>query len=68
MAAGTPQTVQGNSSITIDTAARADVDQSHGEVCNSAKSGFDISSGGTTGSSVFIFATEDGTISGWNRT
>src|SRR5271167_2686084 len=28
--------------------------------------GFDISQGGKTGSSLFIFATEDGTISGWN--
>src|SRR5437868_8956912 len=27
---------------------------------------FDISSNGTTGSSLFIFATESGTISGWN--
>jgi uncharacterized protein (TIGR03118 family) len=33
---------------------------------NIAASGFNITSGGHTGSSVFIFATEDGTISGWN--
>jgi uncharacterized protein (TIGR03118 family) len=37
-----------------------------GDVFNIAGSGFNISSGGHTGSSVFIFATEDGTISGWN--
>jgi uncharacterized protein (TIGR03118 family) len=37
-----------------------------GQVFN-AGGGFDISSGGKTGSSTFIFATEDGTISGWNR-
>jgi uncharacterized protein (TIGR03118 family) len=37
-----------------------------GDVFNIAGTGFDITSGGQTGSSVFIFATEDGTISGWN--
>jgi uncharacterized protein (TIGR03118 family) len=39
-----------------------------GDVFNIAGSGFNITSGGHTGSSVFIFATEDGTISGWNPT
>ena len=39
-----------------------------GQVFNAAGSGFDISSGGVTAPSVFIFATEDGTISGWNPT
>jgi uncharacterized protein (TIGR03118 family) len=37
-----------------------------GDVFNIAGSGFNITSNGQTGSSVFIFATEDGTISGWN--
>ncbi len=37
-----------------------------GDVFNIAGAGFNITSGGQTGSSVFIFATEDGTISGWN--
>src|SRR5258706_2259131 len=37
-----------------------------GDVFNTAGTGFNITSGGVTGSSVFIFATEDGTISGWN--
>ena len=37
-----------------------------GDVFNIAGSGFNITSGGHTGSSVFLFATEDGTISGWN--
>jgi uncharacterized protein (TIGR03118 family) len=37
-----------------------------GDVFNIAGSGFNVTSGGVTGSSVFIFATEDGTISGWN--
>jgi len=39
-----------------------------GAVFNAAGSGFDISSGGVTAPSVFIFATEDGTISGWSPT
>jgi len=37
-----------------------------GEVFNKFHAGFDISANGQTGSSVFLFATEDGTISGWN--
>ena len=39
-----------------------------GDVFNIAGSGFNITSGSHTGSSVFIFATEDGTISGWSPT
>lgn len=35
-----------------------------GQVFNGG-GGFNVSSGGKTGSSVFLFATEDGTISGW---
>jgi uncharacterized protein (TIGR03118 family) len=37
-----------------------------GDVFNIAGKGFNITSDGHTGSSVFLFATEDGTISGWN--
>jgi uncharacterized protein (TIGR03118 family) len=37
-----------------------------GQVFNTAGSGFDISANGTTAPSVFLFATEDGTISGWS--
>src|SRR5882762_4558028 len=37
-----------------------------GDVFNIAGTGFNGTSGGQTGSSVFIFATEDGTISGWS--
>jgi uncharacterized protein (TIGR03118 family) len=67
--AGTPVTVAGHASITIapppgSTGPAAPT----GQVFNTAKSGFDISEGGKTGSSVFLFATEDGTISGWNPT
>lgn len=36
-----------------------------GQVFNGG-GGFDVSAGGKTGSSVFLFATEDGTISGWS--
>ena len=36
-----------------------------GQVFNGG-GGFNVSSGGLTGSSAFIFATEDGTISGWS--
>jgi uncharacterized protein (TIGR03118 family) len=35
-----------------------------GQVYNSTN-GFKVTSGGVTGASVFLFATEDGTISGW---
>jgi uncharacterized protein (TIGR03118 family) len=37
-----------------------------GQVHNDAGTGFNVTSGGVTGSSAFIFATEDGTISGWS--
>ena len=37
-----------------------------GQVFNTDSSSFDISGTGSTASSIFMFATEDGTISGWN--
>jgi uncharacterized protein (TIGR03118 family) len=37
-----------------------------GEVFNSTGGKFNISAGGHTASSIFLWATEDGTISGWN--
>ena len=37
-----------------------------GQVFNTSGNGFDITANGMTAPSVFIFATEDGTISGWN--
>jgi uncharacterized protein (TIGR03118 family) len=37
-----------------------------GTVYNSSGTGFNVSENGNTGSSVFLFATVDGTISGWN--
>jgi uncharacterized protein (TIGR03118 family) len=37
-----------------------------GTVFNTSGTGFNVSENGNTGSSVFLFATTDGTISGWN--
>jgi uncharacterized protein (TIGR03118 family) len=37
-----------------------------GTVFNPTGQGFEISAGGTTASSIFLFATTDGTIAGWN--
>ena len=37
-----------------------------GEVFNTSGTGFDVSENGNTGTSVFLFATTGGTISGWN--
>jgi len=37
-----------------------------GNVFNNSGGGFVVSENGNSGSSVFMFATEDGTISGWN--
>jgi uncharacterized protein (TIGR03118 family) len=66
--AGQPVTVTGGHSvITIATPpGESGPSAPTGQVFNVAGSGFSITSNGVTGSSVFIFATEDGTISGWN--
>ena len=65
--AGNLVTVAGHSAINIapplgQTGSGAPT----GQVFNSFGTGFDIYQGGKTASSVFLFATEDGTISGWN--
>ncbi|MBZ6078005.1 TIGR03118 family protein [Microvirga puerhi] len=66
---GTPQTVAGRTAITIATPPGQTTPASPtGQVFNSTGEGFNISSGDKTGSSIFMFATEDGTISGWNPT
>ena len=67
MGDGTKVNVGGLDSITI----AAPPDQISpasptGDVFNIAGSGFNITSGGQTGSSRFLFATENGTISGWS--
>ena len=64
---GTLVKVGGFPAITIATpSGQTSPASPTGDVFNTAGTGFNISSGGVTGSSVFIFATEDGTISGWN--
>lgn len=64
---GTPQMIGGSPTVTIATpAGKTGTAAPTGEVFNFAKHGFNISSGGATGPSHFLFATEDGTISGWN--
>jgi len=51
--------------VTVAALPGEDHSNPTGQVFNGG-GGFDISSNGTTGSSLFIFATESGTISGWN--
>lgn len=64
---GTPRTVAGGSGITIAVPPGQTTPASPtGEVFNFARHGFDVSSNGKTGPAVYLFATEDGTISGWN--
>jgi uncharacterized protein (TIGR03118 family) len=64
---GTPVTVAGHTAITIAAPpGQTTPSAPDGQVFNSSGAGFDISQNGKTGSSLFIFATEDGTISGWN--
>ena len=65
--AGTPQQVNGHPSVTIAVPPGQTTPASPtGQVFNFAKHGFDISSNGKTGPAIYLFATEDGTISGWN--
>jgi uncharacterized protein (TIGR03118 family) len=68
--AGTPMAVgppPGTTIVTIATPLGQESPASPtGQVFNIAGGGFNISSAGHTASSIFIFATEDGTISGWN--
>ena len=65
--AGNLKVIAGHSSITIATPPGQTTPASPtGDVFNIAGTGFNITSGGVTASSRFIFATEDGTISGWN--
>ena len=65
--AGTKVNVGGLDAITIASPpGQTSPASPTGDVFNIAGSGFNITSDGHTGASVFIFATEDGTISGWN--
>ena len=59
--------IAGNTAITIAAPpGQTTPSAPDGQVFNSSGTGFDIFQNGKTGSSLFIFATEDGTISGWN--
>lgn len=65
--AGKPVSIAGNPVITVAAPPGQSAPSAPtGQVFNSAGEGFDISANGHTASSVFLFATEDGTISGWN--
>jgi uncharacterized protein (TIGR03118 family) len=50
--------------VTIPSATGTGIGSPTGQVFNSSKS-FVLSQGGQSGAAVFLFATEDGTISGW---
>jgi uncharacterized protein (TIGR03118 family) len=64
---GAPQSVGGYSAIGIAAApGQIEPTEPTGQVFNAAGTGFEIADGGVSGSSVFIFATANGTISGWN--
>jgi uncharacterized protein (TIGR03118 family) len=62
---GNPVSVLGNHAIPVAPPPGGTTSAPTGEVFNPF-GGFDISDGGNTASSVFLFATEDGTISGWS--
>jgi len=59
--------IGGHEAITIAAPhGQTDPSAPTGQVFNDTHKGFKITSDGHTGSSVFLFATEDGTISGWS--
>src|SRR3954467_5065591 len=67
--AGNPVPVAGHTAITIAAPpGQTDPASPTGQVFNETRTGFNISSNGHTAPSAFIFATEDGTISGWSPT
>ena len=64
---GQAVTVAGHTAITIAAPPGQDSPSAPtGQVFNGTGAGFEISANGHTAPSVFLFATEDGTISGWN--
>jgi len=66
--AGNLVPIAGHDAITIAAPPGQDTSAPTGQVFNIAGSGFDITANGVTAPSVFLFATEDGTISGWAPT
>jgi uncharacterized protein (TIGR03118 family) len=65
---GTPLAAAGHAAIMIPAAGGDGSGTPTGQVFNIAGSGFNVSANGVTASSAFLFATEDGTISGWSPT
>jgi uncharacterized protein (TIGR03118 family) len=66
-ATGARVNVAGNTAVEVATpTGQTGASTPTGVVFNSAGTGFDISQSGKSAPSLFIFATEDGTISGWN--
>jgi uncharacterized protein (TIGR03118 family) len=67
--AGVPQAAAGNFAITIATPP-GDMNPATptGQVFNLAAAGFVVSQNGVSAPATFLFATRDGTISGWNPT
>jgi uncharacterized protein (TIGR03118 family) len=69
--AGLPQVVAGQTAITIAPPAGANITSAPtGQVfnpnaANASVPSFQVSNGSKSGNATFIFATEDGTISGW---
>jgi len=67
--AGQAVAAAGHTAITIAAPPGQDTPSAPtGQVFNGTGAGFEISANGHTAPSVFLFATEDGTISGWNPT
>lgn len=63
--AGNIVPVAGQDAITVAAPPGQDSSAPTGQVFNLAGSGFDVTANGVTAPSAFLFATEDGTISGW---
>jgi uncharacterized protein (TIGR03118 family) len=66
--AGNLVPIAGHDAITIAAAPGQESSSPTGQVFNTAGSGFDVTLNGVTASSVFLFATTNGTISGWSPT
>jgi uncharacterized protein (TIGR03118 family) len=66
--AGAILAAAGHADITVAAPAGVDTSTPTGQVFNSAGAGFTVTDNGVTAPSVFLFATEDGTISGWAPT
>jgi uncharacterized protein (TIGR03118 family) len=67
---GTPQPPPPNQqlAVTIPAAMSGGTGSPTGIVFNTAGSGFKVTEGANSGSSIFLFASLDGVISGWNPT